>query len=166
MAVEAIRALEAESSPFAWSHAHPRTGGQHDGTDDRRDRPGAGPDDQPPLWRAGQRPDRTAATEHGGGGEMRLTAMWRSLVGSLVCLAVVGGQLPAWAGERPSKGQAKRAFEHVHALAMDAEGRSLYLGAHTGLFRSEDGGRSWERMALPSKHPHPAVLAGPGRPAE
>src|SRR2546426_7553821 len=26
-------------------------------------------------------------------------------------------------------------FEHVHALAMDAEGRTLFLGAHTGLFR-------------------------------
>ena len=90
---------------------------------------------------------------------MRLTAMWRSLVGSLVCLAVVGGQLPAWAGERPSEGQAKRAFDHVHALAMDADGRSLFLGAHTGLFRSEDGGRSWERLALPSKHPHLDVMA-------
>jgi photosystem II stability/assembly factor-like uncharacterized protein len=50
-------------------------------------------------------------------------------------------------------------FEHVHALAMDAEGRVLLLGAHTGLFRSEDGGRSWQKVALPAKHPHPDVMA-------
>jgi photosystem II stability/assembly factor-like uncharacterized protein len=43
-------------------------------------------------------------------------------------------------------------FEHVHALAMDAEGRTLFLGAHTGLFRSEDGGRSWQKVALSAKH--------------
>lgn len=49
-------------------------------------------------------------------------------------------------------------FEHVHALAMDAEGRSLFLGAHTGLFRSEDGGRSWQKVAL-SKHAHLDVMA-------
>ena len=50
-------------------------------------------------------------------------------------------------------------FEHVHALAMDAEGRTLFLGAHTGLFRSQDGGRSWQMVALPTKHSHPDVMA-------
>lgn len=50
-------------------------------------------------------------------------------------------------------------FEHVHALAMDAEGRALFLGAHTGLFRSEDGGRSWQKVALSVKHPHLDVMA-------
>jgi photosystem II stability/assembly factor-like uncharacterized protein len=39
-------------------------------------------------------------------------------------------------------------FQHVHALAMDAEGRTLFLGAHTGLFRSDDRGRSWKKVAL------------------
>ncbi len=42
-------------------------------------------------------------------------------------------------------------FEHVHALAMDAEGRTLFLGAHIGLFRSDDGGRSWKKVALSPK---------------
>ena len=42
-------------------------------------------------------------------------------------------------------------FEHVHALAMDADGRALFLGAHTGLYRSEDGGRSWQPVALPER---------------
>ena len=84
--------------------------------------------------------------------------MWRSLVGSLVCLAVVGGQLPAWADDRPSKGQAKRAFDHFHALAMDAEGRSLYLGTHSGLSRSEDRGRTWQPVTLSAKHGHLDIM--------
>ncbi len=50
-------------------------------------------------------------------------------------------------------------FEHVHALAVDAAGRALFLGAHTGLFRSEDGGRSWEKAALSAQHPHTDVMA-------
>lgn len=49
-------------------------------------------------------------------------------------------------------------FEHVHALAMDAEARSLFLGAHTGLFRSRDGGRNWKKIALSEKHPHLDVM--------
>ncbi|MBI3625067.1 MAG: hypothetical protein HY215_02800 [Candidatus Rokubacteria bacterium] len=50
-------------------------------------------------------------------------------------------------------------FEHVHALAMDAEGKSLFLGAHTGLFRSADGGRSWRKVTLSAKHDHLDVMA-------
>ena len=50
-------------------------------------------------------------------------------------------------------------FEHVHALAMDAEGRSLFLGAHTGLFRSEDGGKSWKKVTLSAKHSHLDIMA-------
>lgn len=50
------------------------------------------------------------------------------------------------------------AFEHVHSLAMDAEARSLFLGAHTGLFRSEDGGRTWKKVALSEKQPHLDVM--------
>jgi photosystem II stability/assembly factor-like uncharacterized protein len=50
-------------------------------------------------------------------------------------------------------------FEHVHALAMDAAGQILFLGAHTGLFKSDDGGRSWKKVALPAKHSHLDVMA-------
>lgn len=50
-------------------------------------------------------------------------------------------------------------FEHIHSLAMDAAGRNFFLGAHNGLFRSEDGGRSWKRVALPTKHSHLDVMA-------
>lgn len=56
-------------------------------------------------------------------------------------------------------GQGKPSLEHVHALAVTAEGRTLFLGAHSGLFRSEDAGRSWQPVALPSKHPHVDVMA-------
>jgi photosystem II stability/assembly factor-like uncharacterized protein len=56
-------------------------------------------------------------------------------------------------------GQGHPSFEHVHALAVTADGRTLFLGAHSGLFRSEDGGRSWQPVALPSKHLHVDVMA-------
>lgn len=50
-------------------------------------------------------------------------------------------------------------FEHVHALTMDAEGRALFLGAHTGLFKSDDGGRSWKKVVLSTRHSHLDVMA-------
>jgi len=50
-------------------------------------------------------------------------------------------------------------FEHVHALAMDAAGGTLFLGAHTGLFRSENGGRSWQHVVISEKHSHLDVMA-------
>lgn len=39
-------------------------------------------------------------------------------------------------------------FQHVHALAMDTERQILFLGTHIGLFRSDDRGRSWKKVAL------------------
>ncbi len=50
-------------------------------------------------------------------------------------------------------------FEHVHSLAMDSVGKTLFLGAHTGLYRSEDSGRSWKKIPLATKHPHLDVMA-------
>ncbi|MGH7265031.1 MAG: WD40/YVTN/BNR-like repeat-containing protein, partial [Candidatus Rokuibacteriota bacterium] len=61
------------------------------------------------------------------------------------------------AQEHGPKGSGR--FEHVHALVVDIEGRHLLLGAHTGLFRSEDRGKSWQKVALPAKHPHLDVMA-------
>ena len=77
---------------------------------------------------------------------MRMVA----LIGAVV---VVAGP-PALAGPE------KNSFEHVHALVMDAEGRLLFLGAHAGFFRSEDGGRYWQKVALPTRHAHLDVMAG------
>jgi photosystem II stability/assembly factor-like uncharacterized protein len=70
----------------------------------------------------------------------------------------VAGTPPLWAAEVDHK-KASAAFEHVHALAMDAEGRTLFLGAHTGLFRSENGGRSWKKVPLAGKRSHVDVMA-------
>lgn len=50
------------------------------------------------------------------------------------------------------------AFEHVHALALDSSGQTLFLGAHTGLFRSDDGGRSWKNVPLSAQHSHLDVM--------
>lgn len=55
--------------------------------------------------------------------------------------------------------QKKPSYEHVHALALDASGRVLFLGAHTGLFRSEDSGKTWQPVALPGQHSHVDVMA-------
>jgi len=71
------------------------------------------------------------------------------LAGTLAIL--VSGPAVAAGGKTP--------FEHVHALAMGAEGRTLFLGAHTGLFRSEDGGRTWQEVALAPGHAHLDVMA-------
>ena len=50
-------------------------------------------------------------------------------------------------------------FQHIHALAMDAAGRTLFLGAHTGLFRSDDRGRSWRKLAMSTKRSNVDVMA-------
>jgi len=72
---------------------------------------------------------------------------------ALAVFMVSGGVAVAGAAEQ------SRAFEHVHALGFDAAGRVLWLGAHTGLYRSEDGGRTWARATLPAQGHGPDVMA-------
>ena len=60
----------------------------------------------------------------------------------------------------------KPVFEHVHALAFDAGGGTLWLGAHTGLFRSEDRGRTWTRIPLPGTDHGPDVMGVTPHPSE
>ena len=85
----------------------------------------------------------------------------RNLSVFLLVLATAGWSAPALAAEQqpPSRGRAANSFEHVHALAMDAEGRALYLGAHTGLYRSEDRGQTWQPVTLSAKHAHMDIMA-------
>lgn len=81
-----------------------------------------------------------------------------TLITLLITLAVLSGvHSRLLAGQAAPK--TGGGFEHVHALAMDAAGQVLFLGAHTGLFTSEDGGRSWQKVVLPSKHSHLDVMA-------
>jgi photosystem II stability/assembly factor-like uncharacterized protein len=49
-------------------------------------------------------------------------------------------------------------FEHVHSLAVDGSGQWLFLGAHAGLFRSNDAGRSWQQVPVATKHSHLDVM--------
>lgn len=83
----------------------------------------------------------------------RLTA---AAVAVLALITVDPRPAPA-AQEHGPKGAGR--FEHVHALAVDGEGRSLLLGAHTGFFRSEDGGKSWQPVTLSAKQAHVDVMA-------
>src|SRR5436309_14901411 len=75
----------------------------------------------------------------------RMGRIGHSLIAVGLGLALLA-MAPSWA--------AAIDFEHVHALAMDADGRALFLGAETGRYRGEDGGRSWEPVALPGSLGH------------
>jgi photosystem II stability/assembly factor-like uncharacterized protein len=89
--------------------------------------------------------------------ERRMRGWSRAFAALLALTLLVAVPSSSFAAQGDPKGS--RGFEHVHALAMDADGRSLFLGAHTGLFRSEDGGRSWQKVGLPAKHAHLDVMA-------
>ena len=65
-------------------------------------------------------------------------------------IILVAGHGPAAVSDAAEAGHhGATTFEHVHALTFDAAARSLWLGAHAGLFRSEDGGHTWTKVALP-----------------
>jgi photosystem II stability/assembly factor-like uncharacterized protein len=79
-------------------------------------------------------------------------------VGAVVAISSLSG-IGVARGETP-------AFEHVHALAVDAAGRALWLGAHTGLYRSEDGGRTWTKVKLSADGHGPDVMVIAPHPVE
>ena len=85
---------------------------------------------------------------------------FHGMVGLLVAVAMLtgGGHLAAAGQDHAAMGDGGR-FKHVHALVLDAEGRVLWLGAHTGLFRSEDGGRSWQKVPLRLRDEHLDLMA-------
>jgi photosystem II stability/assembly factor-like uncharacterized protein len=62
------------------------------------------------------------------------------------------------AANQNSSNKSASIFEHVHSLALDSAGQTLFLGAHAGLFRSDDRGRSWKKVSLSTKHAHVDVM--------
>ena len=88
---------------------------------------------------------------------------WMAALPAALLLAGAG---PAGAAQGHGTKGAGGDFEHVHALALDAEGRSLWLGAHTGLFRSEDGGRTWRKVPLPATPEHLDLMAVATHPSD
>ncbi len=88
-----------------------------------------------------------------------LAGLELSLAGAVVSL-VISAAAPAAAAQDGST------FEHVHALAFDAAGRTLWLGAHAGLYRSEDGGATWTLVALTPPHHAPDVMAVAAHPKD
>lgn len=51
---------------------------------------------------------------------------------------------PVPAGNQPAANQ----DDHLHAIQIDPRTGRIYVGAHTGLFVSEDSGRNWNPLAL------------------
>jgi len=97
----------------------------------------------------------TAGAEGKEGGAMvKGTAI---LAAVMIVVASFGRAAAAEAVEEGHHGAG--VFQHVHALAMDAAAHTLWLGAHAGLFRSENGGRTWTKITLPVKHDAPDVMA-------
>lgn len=88
----------------------------------------------------------------------------------VVAMLIAG--LAGWTGlagsaaAQPADKARAELFEHVHALAADAAGGTLWLGAHTGLFHSEDRGLTWKPVSLPSTHGHLDVMALVGDPKD
>ena len=80
------------------------------------------------------------------------TATW-------LLVAVVLGSTPLPAAAQHVKRAASPGFEHVHALTVAADSRTLWLGAHTGVFRSQDGGRTWQAVKLSDKTSHLDVMS-------
>lgn len=74
------------------------------------------------------------------------------LAGAVFVVATWGAGAPESLAGAPD-------FEHVHALAFEASGQGLWLGAHTGFYRSEDGGRTWSAAALPAGRPDVMAVA-------
>jgi hypothetical protein len=85
---------------------------------------------------------------------------------ALAILSSVTLALTTVGGSAATPGAARPEFEHVHALAFEAAARTLWLGAHTGLYRSDDGGRTWAMVGLPGQGHGVDVMAIAPHPTE
>jgi len=97
---------------------------------------------------------------------MRLVSLARSVVSLLVAVVVASVFQTVPAVAQHAKPAGTPGFEHVHALTVAADGRTLWLGAHAGLFRSQDGGRTWQSVRLSDKSSHLDVMTLVGDPRD
>jgi photosystem II stability/assembly factor-like uncharacterized protein len=51
------------------------------------------------------------------------------------------------------------AYGHVHALVTDAGGKTLWMGTHHALLRSEDAGKTWKEVKVSPRHPRLEVMS-------
>src|SRR5712692_9129082 len=85
--------------------------------------------------------------------------MMRIVTLILTAGVVVAAHAPRVKAAADETQNVRPSFEHVHALAFDIEARTVWLGAHTVLFRRENGGMSWSKVRLPVGHNDPDVMA-------
>ena len=97
---------------------------------------------------------------------MSLVSVARSAAWVLMGVAVASASPPVPAVAQDAKPAGDLGFEHVHALAIAGDGRTLWLGAHTGLFRSEDGGRTWQPVKISDKARYLDVMSLVGDPRD
>jgi photosystem II stability/assembly factor-like uncharacterized protein len=97
---------------------------------------------------------------------MRFGNLTGVVVWLLVAMVAAGVSRPVPAVAQHAKPAGTSGFEHVHALTVTADGRTLWLGAHTGLFRSADGGRTWQPVKLSEKSSHVDVMTLVGDPRD
>jgi len=97
---------------------------------------------------------------------MRFGNLTRTVMWLLVAVASVGVSRPVPAIAQHAKPAGGPGLEHVHALTVAADGRTLWLGAHAGLFRSQDGGRTWQPVKLSDKSSHLDVMTLVGDPRD
>ena len=89
---------------------------------------------------------------------MRRVSVAHGVAWVLIGAAVASVSTPVRAVAQGPKLSGNPEFEHVHALAVAADGRTLWLGAHTGLFRSGDGGRAWQPVKLSGVSSHLDIM--------
>lgn len=95
---------------------------------------------------------------------MRRVLGLKSLMGICVvaafpALAGVGGASPGLAASPSQGGEGGFAYGHVHALAADAEGKTLWMGTHHALLRSEDAGKTWKEVKVSPRYPKLEIMS-------
>lgn len=95
---------------------------------------------------------------------MRRVSGLKSLMGTCVAAALfvlLSGFVPSrsLAASSPQGGEGGFPYGHVHALVTDAEGKTLWMGTHHALLRSEDAGKTWKEVKVSPRHPKLEVMS-------